>query len=630
MLDAQDVLSAGLLFSTACFAGSVVALCARRPKDGEVAADGGVPVLLVLAVALALVLATRPLAASTLVPIAIAASICVAALAALRDFTPVGRLLLASHLQLMGWLLPYGAWFIWTIDVSTATRALLLAGYPFVVLTLPVGLISTYGTWEVLCRRRWRRPRTPPPPRARDRFPKVSLHVPVRSEPPDVVIRTLDSLARLDYPDYEVIVVDNNTVDPSLWRPVEAHCERLGGRFRFFHVEGLQGAKGGALNFALRNTAPDAELIGVVDSDYETEPDFLADLIGFFDDARVGFVQTPHEYRGWEDSTYLRWCRWEYKLFFHTTMVTMNERDAALIVGTMCLIRKRSIEAAGGWSEWCLTEDSELSIRIHAAGYSSVYVDHPYGRGLIPETLAGYKSQRFRWTYGPIQELKAHLRLFLPAPFGRPSRLTRAHKLHHLHHGLDRLKIGLGVALVPFNIAAVVSILAHHEVVGVPTPLWLAASSVVISGFVLKWQVYRMKGCGTADALGALVASKALSHAITMASLSALLARPATWRRTDKFRTTPRSLRALTAARDELVVGALGLLLPVAAFVVLPYSPLLAMMLLAALYESANYLAAPALALLGERHVRSVSAPSSPTVPIVGQDGVHVNAEVEP
>ena len=62
----------------------------------------------------------------------------------------------------------------------------------------------------------------------------------------------------LDYPDYEVLVVDNNTRDEAVWRPVEAHCAKLGARFRFFHVAPLDGFKAGALNFALARTAPDA------------------------------------------------------------------------------------------------------------------------------------------------------------------------------------------------------------------------------------------------------------------------------------------------------------------------------------------------------------------------------------
>ena len=87
--------------------------------------------------------------------------------------------------------------------------------------------------------------------------PKVSIHVPCYNEPPHMVIETLDALARLDYPNFEVIVVDNNTKDEAVWKPLEAHCASLGPRFRFFHLPQWPGYKAGALNFALANTAQD-------------------------------------------------------------------------------------------------------------------------------------------------------------------------------------------------------------------------------------------------------------------------------------------------------------------------------------------------------------------------------------
>ena len=61
--------------------------------------------------------------------------------------------------------------------------------------------------------------------------PKVSIHVPAYREPPEMLMRTLDSVARLDYPALECVVVINNTPDPALWQPIEAHCRALGDRY---------------------------------------------------------------------------------------------------------------------------------------------------------------------------------------------------------------------------------------------------------------------------------------------------------------------------------------------------------------------------------------------------------------
>ena len=134
--------------------------------------------------------------------------------------------------------------------------------------------------------------------------PKVSIHVPAHDEPPAMLIETLNALARLEYPDFEVIVIDNNTADEAKWRPVEAHCAHLGPRFRFFHVSPLAGFKAGALNFALRKTAADAHIIAVIDSDYKVEPQWLKDLVPAFSHARTAIVQAPQDYRDANESLF--------------------------------------------------------------------------------------------------------------------------------------------------------------------------------------------------------------------------------------------------------------------------------------------------------------------------------------
>lgn len=531
----------------------------------------------------------------------------------LRDFSVPGRLLLATQAQLLLAGLAWGSHFLITLPVSSLTRGLLLAGSLLFLLLLPASLVQVFESWEVFCRERWQRPRACPPPMARIRHPKVSLHVPAHAEPPDLVIATLDSLARLRYPNFEVLVIDNNTADPALWRPVEEHCRLLGDRFGFLHVEGLAGAKAGALNLALEHTAADAELIGVVDADYQVEQDFLEKLVGAFDDPRLGFVQPPHDYREWQHSRYLRMCYWEYRYFFHTNLVSLNERDAALTVGTMCLIRRRALEEAGGWAEWCLTEDSELAIRIHALGYSSIYLTETFGRGLIPETFAGYKRQRHRWTYGPVQELKRHFRLLLPEPLAPASRLSPAQKIHHFNHGLDRAAVGLSLLLTPLGAAAAISMVAHQEVIPVPTVLWLSCTVLAGSALLLRWFVYcKVIGCSTIDALGAALASKALSHTVTMASLRALLSRTAPWRRTSKFSPRPSSRRALVSTRAELALAAATLAITGSLVAALPRSGFVLFLAIGGLLQAGRYLASPLVALIAEHDLQRQTTHRAP------------------
>ncbi len=521
---------------------------------------------------------------------------------ALRNFTNAGRALLVTHALFICVGIIWGLWFISTIPVGTTTRMLMIVGYSLLVWVAVTGFIQNFEQWEVLCRKVWRRPRSPLRPEVLTATPKVSIHVPVCSEPPEIVVSTLNSLARLRYPNFEVLVLDNNTLDRSLWQPVEEHCRRLGERFRFFHIEQLSGAKAGALNFALGKTSPDAEIIAVIDSDDQAQADFLESLVGHFEDPQIGFVQVAQDSRETDRSLYLTMRYAAHKAFWLTTMVSRNERDGGLIAGTFALIRRRALVAVGGWAEWCLTEDSELSIRLHAIGYSGVYVADTFGRGLIPERFSALKRQYFRWTYGPVQELKRHWRLYLPWPFAHPSHLTPAQKMHHLNHGLERLNLALRTLLIPLGAALMVSMAVNREVVYVPRDLSVAALVFVFAGFAYWYLVYRVVvRASFRHMLAALFVSRAISHTTGIASLTGAITRKAPWHRTDKSEGVPSGLRAAWDARSELLLGICCLLFAASVFLLLPKPGLLLFFVVGAVDQSFTYLTAPALALIADR-----------------------------
>ena len=176
-----------------------------------------------------------------------------------------------------------GAWFA-TIFAFWQTHYFVL-GAAFalglgIVLLIPLAAIALARIEEIAAIAFGRGPRRliaaalPAP----DGFaPKVSIHVPAHREPPDMLKATLDAVARLDYPNFECVVVINNTPDPTFWRPIEEHCRTLGERFKFIHDDNVAGYKAGALRLALAHTAADAEIIGVIDADYVVRPDWLKD-----------------------------------------------------------------------------------------------------------------------------------------------------------------------------------------------------------------------------------------------------------------------------------------------------------------------------------------------------------------
>lgn len=384
-------------------------------------------------------------------------------------------------------------------------------------------------------------------------LPKVSIHVPAYNEPPDMLIETLDALARLDYPDYEVLVIDNNTKDDAVWRPVEAHCRALGERFRFFHVDPLAGFKAGALNFALQHTTPEAKIIAVIDSDYKVEPQWLKDLVPAFVDEKIAIVQAPQDYRDQDESAFKAMCYAEFRGFFHIGMITRNERNAIIQHGTMTLVQRVALEKCGGWAQWCITEDAELGLRLFEHGYEAHYLPRSYGRGLMPETFVDYKRQRFRWAYGAIQILRHHAGdLFARGD----TRLTAGQRYHFIAGWLPWLADGLNLI---FNLAAlgwsIGMIVAPHRI----DPPLMMFSVLPLSLFIFKLvklaHLYVSRvGANLRQTFAAALAGLALSHTIGLAVVKGMITRNEPFFRTPKG-TQPHALATgLAGAAQETLI----------------------------------------------------------------------------
>jgi cellulose synthase/poly-beta-1,6-N-acetylglucosamine synthase-like glycosyltransferase len=385
-----------------------------------------------------------------------------------------------------------------------------------------------------------------------EQLPMVSVHVACYNEPPDMMIETLNALAALRYPRYEVLVIDNNTRDPAVWQPVQAHCERLGAQFRFFHVDPLSGFKAGALNFALRETDPEAEIVAVIDSDYLVKADWLRDMIPHFNDPEMGIVQCPQDYRDGGENAFKAMCMAEYRGFFHIGMVTRNERNAIIQHGTMTLVRRSVLEEVGGWGEWCITEDAELGLRIFEKGYKAFYIPQSYGKGLMPDTFADFKKQRFRWAYGAVLILRQHLTQLLGL---ESSQLSWRQRYHFIAGWLPWLADGFSLA---FNLAALVwSVAMLAYPLSVPPPNIIFAI-LPLSLFAFKmfkmFFLYRRRVKATLrQSVAAGIAGLSLSHTIARAMVTGFITRKIGFFRTPKFASTNALIHSLLDAREELL-----------------------------------------------------------------------------
>jgi cellulose synthase/poly-beta-1,6-N-acetylglucosamine synthase-like glycosyltransferase len=450
----------------------------------------------------------------------------------------------------------------WTLTSGLSLGAV-MASTVLWLLEAFIFLLAVGYVWEfvdVVTRRQWpRRVRLPSPtggPR-----PFVSVHVPTHNEPPDMVIATVRALLAQAYDHFEVLVVDNNTVDPALWRPVEEFC-RTDDRVTFLHLEDWPGYKSGALNYALTVTDPRAEVIGIVDADYLVRPDFLARCAPLFGDESVGFVQTPQDYRGWEQSPYFRRLYHSYDYFFEVSQRSRNERNGAIFGGTMGLIRRSALAEVGGWDEWCITEDAELSLRLLRAGWGGQLVEESFGTGIMPLTFEALKRQRFRWCFGGVQLLRMHWRSLMPWDRSADNRLTLSQRWAYLVGGLQWFGDVAGMLFTCFLLTgAADAVLGKGLVIRRLSGLLLLCILVltVLGAVRCVGLVRRAGGATRREALGALGVWVALGWCVAQAAVKGLVAREGAFLRTPKVREKLTARDALRGNLTETLLAAVSI-----------------------------------------------------------------------
>ena len=315
-----------------------------------------------------------------------------------------------------------GLLFQWTLTSGLGAFGT-TGGLVLWALELLAALLACAYLWELcdaLGTEQWRRRVTRRHPGWTGGLPFVSLHVPAHNEPPEMVIETLTSLLRLDYPNYEIVVIDDNTDDEALWRPVADWCTQHA--VTFFHLADWPGYKSGrAERGAARVHRPAGRAGRRRRLRLPARPGLPAPVRAAVR-GRAGRVHPG--------AAGLPGLAAGVVLPPALLLVQVLLRDLAAVpqrARRRDLRRhhgpdpQRALEELGGWDEWCITEDAELSLRLLRAGWSGLHVDESSGTGVMPLTFEALKSQRYRWCFGGIQILRMHWRSMLP---GRADRRT--------------------------------------------------------------------------------------------------------------------------------------------------------------------------------------------------------------
>jgi cellulose synthase (UDP-forming) len=208
-------------------------------------------------------------------------------------------------------------------------------------------------------------------------------------EPYEMFVRTLGAAREVRYPHTTYLLDD--TRDPRFG----ALAKEMGAE----HLEliGIPGAKAGKINAALQKTTE--EFILVLDPDHIPFPEFLDRVLGYFADEQVGFVQVAQAYYNPPESFVARGAAEQTYAFYGPIMQGMNGTGTAVAIGANCVFRRTALESIGGHGIG-LAEDLVTAIRLHAKGWTSVYVPEIVARGLVPADLDSFLKQQLKWARG--------------------------------------------------------------------------------------------------------------------------------------------------------------------------------------------------------------------------------------
>jgi cellulose synthase/poly-beta-1,6-N-acetylglucosamine synthase-like glycosyltransferase len=266
------------------------------------------------------------------------------------------------------------------------------------------GIAASTLAWMLYA---WRSPKQ----LARTAFPRrasvstsFSLVVPARHEAP-VLGTTLERLATLDHPRYEVVVVVGED-DPETASVAEAAALRHPTRVRVVVDDSSPKSKPRALNRALAECRGD--VVGVFDAEDAVHPALLRRVDALFLEEDADIVQGGVQLVDYWSSWYaVRNCL-EYYFWFRSRLHFHADARFIPLGGNTVFVRAELLRSAGGWDSDCLAEDCELGVRLSAGGARVAVAYEPdlATREETPRTLGGLFRQRTRWNQGFLQVLR--------------------------------------------------------------------------------------------------------------------------------------------------------------------------------------------------------------------------------
>jgi cellulose synthase/poly-beta-1,6-N-acetylglucosamine synthase-like glycosyltransferase len=240
-------------------------------------------------------------------------------------------------------------------------------------------------------------------------YPFISVQVPSYNDP--VAVRCIEACLLFSYPKeyYEIMILDDST-DKGTAHLLAEFSQRLPGLVRYIHRDNREGYKPGALKAATPHVR--GELIVIFDADFVPQVDFLERIAQPFEDPKVAIVQARQGFLNANENLVTRFASYLLSIHHLIYMPIYHRCNTVFFCGTAGALRKRAMEEVGGWNVDSITEDAELSVRLLANGYRSVYL--PFETpSEVPVTLKAFLKQQMRWSFGNIRVFCDHAPLIL-------------------------------------------------------------------------------------------------------------------------------------------------------------------------------------------------------------------------
>jgi len=260
-------------------------------------------------------------------------------------------------------------------------------------------------------------------------WPQVTIQLPIYNEK-YVIGRLIDSVTRFDYPRdrFEIHILDDSS-DETVELVAEKVAQYQAAGFRIEQIRRpvRQGFKAGALRDGM--PLANGDFIVIFDADFVPRPDFLRRTLPYFDDEKIGVVQTRWEHINEDYSLITRLQALQLNVHFTVEQVgRMGGEHFLQFNGTAGIWRRACIEEAGGWEADTLTEDLDLSIRAQLKGWRIHFLEQVGSPAELPAEMNSLKSQQYRWMKGGAETA----RKLLPTVWR--SKISLDKKIHATFH----------------------------------------------------------------------------------------------------------------------------------------------------------------------------------------------------